>query len=62
MGANPKDFAQVNNCGTSIAAGASCFIGVTFTPSAKGSRSASVSVSDNGGGSPQQVPLAGTGT
>lgn len=61
-GTNPNDFAQVNNCGTSIAAGASCFIGVTFTPSTKGSRSASVSISDNGGGSPQQVQLAGSGT
>ena len=37
-------------------------IGVTFTPSATGARSAAVSVSDNGGGSPQQVTLTGTGT
>lgn len=61
-GTNAGDFAQTNNSGTSVAGGASCFIGVTFTPPTTGSRSASVSISDSGGGSPQQVPLAGTGT
>jgi len=61
-GTNATDFVQVNNCGTSVAAGASCLIGVTFTPTATGARSASVSVSDNGGGSPQTVPVSGTGT
>jgi len=61
-GTNPGDFAQVNNCSTSLAAGASCSIAVTFTPTATGARFADVSVGDNGGGSPQQVPLAGTGT
>jgi hypothetical protein len=45
-----------------VASGASCFIKVKFTPSATGSRSAAVSVSDNGGGSPQKVGLSGTGT
>jgi hypothetical protein len=34
---------------------------VTFTPSATGVRSASVSIADNGGGSPQHVQLKGTG-
>jgi hypothetical protein len=61
-GANAADFTQTNTCGTSVASGASCFIKVKFTPAAKGARSASVSVSDNGGGSPQKVALAGTGT
>ncbi len=61
-GTNGSDFGLTTTCGSSVAAGASCFITVTFTPSAKGSRSASVSVSDNGGGSPQKVNLAGTGT
>jgi hypothetical protein len=61
-GANRADFAETNTCGSGVAAGASCFITVTFTPSAKGGRSASVTVTDNGGGSPQNVTLAGTGT
>jgi len=62
VGASPEDFNQVNNCGTSVATGASCSIGVNFTPSVAGSRSASLSVSDDGGGSPQTAGLAGTGT
>jgi hypothetical protein len=61
-GTNSKDFAETNTCGKSVKAGASCGITVTFTPSAKGKRTASVSVKDNGGGSPQTVALSGTGT
>lgn len=61
-GTNAGDFAETNTCGTRVAAGASCFITVTFTPSAKGLRSASVTVTDNGGGSPQKVGVTGTGT
>ena len=61
-GTSAADFAQTNTCGSSVAAGASCFIKVTFTPSATGSRTAAVSIGDNGGGSPQKVSLAGTGT
>ena len=61
-GTNASDFAETNTCGTSVAAGASCSITVTFTPSATGSRSATLSVTDNGGASPQKVSVAGTGT
>ena len=39
----------------------SCTITVIFQPSQSGSRSADVSITDNGGGSPQQVSLSGTG-
>jgi hypothetical protein len=35
---------------------------VVFDPTANGARSASLSVTDNGGGSPQTVALSGTGT
>jgi hypothetical protein len=61
-GQDPGDFSQTNNCGSSVPAGGSCTIQVTFTPQVKGKRSASLQVSDNGGGSPQRVPLTGTGT
>lgn len=61
-GADAADFHQTHTCGTSVASGASCFIKVTFKPSATGSRTAAVSISDNGGGSPQKVNLTGTGT
>jgi hypothetical protein len=60
-GADPGDFSQVNNCGTGIGGHSSCTITVTFTPTQQGARSADVSVSDDGGGSPQQVSLSGTG-
>jgi hypothetical protein len=61
-GINAGDFAETNTCGKSVASGASCFIKVTFKPLAKGTRTAHVSVYDNGGGSPQQAMLIGTGT
>ena len=60
-GTNASDFAQTNNCGTSVAAGANCTISVTFKPSAGGSRSAALAVTDDAAGSPQSVSLAGTG-
>ena len=61
-GTNINDFAQTNTCSTSLAAGAKCTISITFTPSASGSRSASLTVVDNAVGSPQTVSLSGTGT
>jgi len=61
-GADPGDFSQTNSCGTSLAAGKSCSIMVKFKPTATGARAAAVSVSDNGGGSPQKAGLSGTGT
>jgi hypothetical protein len=61
-GANSSEFAQNNNCGSSVAAGANCTIVVLFTPSATGARSAALSVSDNATGSPQSVSLSGTGS
>jgi hypothetical protein len=61
-GTNASNFAQTNNCAASVAAGSNCTISVTFTPSASGSRTASVSITDNASGSPQTVSLSGTGT
>jgi hypothetical protein len=63
-GTNAGDFAQTNTCPISpstLAANANCTINVTFSPTAPGSRSASVSITDNAGGSPQSVTLSGTG-
>ena len=61
-GTNSGDFPETSTCGSSLAAGAACLIKVQFKPSATGARSASVSITDNAAGSPQQVPLSGTGT
>jgi hypothetical protein len=61
-GVNAGDFSESDNCFSSLPAGASCSIGLKFTPTATGSRSASLSVTDTGGGSPQTVTLSGNGT
>jgi beta-glucosidase len=64
-GTNPGDFALstgTNACGTTLAAGASCSIDVTFTPAAIASYSATLSVADNAAGAPQTTALSGTGT
>jgi len=60
-GANPGDFAETSTCGASVAAGGNCTIAVTFTPSSTGTRSASVTITDDAGNSPQTISLTGTG-
>jgi hypothetical protein len=53
------DFAEKDNCGSSLAAGTSCTINVTFTPTAGGSRTATLTISDSATDSPQTVSLTG---
>jgi len=63
-GTNPTDFATTtgsNPCGSTLAAGASCNIYVTFTPASAASFSATLSLADNATGSPQTVALSGSG-
>ncbi|HMD17376.1 MAG TPA: choice-of-anchor D domain-containing protein [Terriglobales bacterium] len=60
-GTNAGDFAQTNNCPASLAPGKKCTISVTFAPSQIGSRSASLTLTDNAADSPQNVPLTGKG-
>ena len=55
------DFAQANTCGSSIAAGASCTVSVTFRPTASGTRTGNLTVTSNAGNSPTTVALTGTG-
>jgi hypothetical protein len=47
--------------GGSVASQASCTINVTFTPTAVGARSGTLTITDNGVNSPQTIALAGTG-
>jgi hypothetical protein len=61
-GKDRRDFDEHDDCHGRVGAGGSCSIRVTFTPMKLGPRTAEVSVSDDGGGSPQVVPLSGTGT
>jgi Protein of unknown function (DUF1573) len=61
-GAHPGDY-QVDGsaCPSSLAATDSCIIAVTFTPTAKGTRAANVTVIDNAKIDKQTVPLSGKG-
>jgi hypothetical protein len=61
IGTDTGDFAGVNNCGTSLAVGASCTVAVTFTPTVAGSRTGTLSFVDDASGSPHTVALAGSG-
>ena len=61
IGANSGDFAQTNNCGTSVPPGTGCSITITFTPVAKGNRSATVNIVDSAPDSPQSLSLTGVG-
>ncbi|TMF56696.1 MAG: choice-of-anchor D domain-containing protein, partial [Chloroflexi bacterium] len=54
------DFVMVNNCGRTLAAGASCTITVRFLPQAPGARSGVVTITDSVG--TQRITLSGVGT
>jgi hypothetical protein len=60
-GTNSGDFSQTNTCGSSVSAGGNCTISVSFTPSASGTRTAALSITDDAENSPQTVNLTGTG-
>ena len=51
-----------NSCGNSVGAGASCTVGVTFTPSLASGESATLVFTDTDTSSPQTAALTGTGT
>jgi hypothetical protein len=61
-GPNVGDFTMASSCNGPYAANASCAINVTFSPQADGVRSASIAIADDVPGSPQFVPLTGTGS
>jgi hypothetical protein len=56
------NFSETNNCGSSLAAGLSCTITVTFKPTAPNTRTGGITITDNATGSPQSVVLTGIGT
>jgi hypothetical protein len=62
-GTNPADFQIVyNNCaGVTLNQNQYCYAEVAFTPTATGSRSATVTATDNGVGGSQSATLTGTG-
>jgi hypothetical protein len=54
--------ASTKPCGSTLAAGKSCTIDVTFTPTQVGARTGTLTLTDNSPSSPQTVALSGTGT
>jgi hypothetical protein len=50
-----------NTCGTNIAAGARCAVGVSFSPVASGAATGTLTFTDSAGNIPQVVSLKGTG-
>jgi Ca2+-binding RTX toxin-like protein len=63
-GANPGDFTRGGTCNapSSIAAGGSCTITLSFSPTATGARSASLTITTNAAGSPHTISVSGNGT
>ncbi len=60
-GTNAGDFAQRDNCGSSVAAGGNCTISVTFFPRSTATETATITITDNANQSPQTIALTGTG-
>jgi hypothetical protein len=62
-GTNASDFGKsTDTCtGATVIPNGSCGVSVAFTPSASGSRTATLSINDNAANSPQSVSLSGTG-
>jgi len=60
-GTNPTSWAQMNNCPSSLAVSASCTVLASFAPTASGSKSATLVITDNASPATQSVALSGTG-
>jgi hypothetical protein len=60
-GADAANFTELDTCNSPVEAGGNCTIAILFTPSALGPRTASLTITDNASGSPQSVPVSGTG-
>ena len=54
-------YAESDNCPATLQPKKSCTISVTFQPTAKKSRTASVMIDNNAQNSPQSISLSGTG-
>ena len=61
VSSSAAEFPIIGNSCSTVPAGGSCNVTVAFKPPAGGARSGSVTVTSNGAGSPQTIPLFGTG-
>lgn len=55
------DFAAAADCGATLAAGASCTVDVTFTPTAAGFRTGTLTIGSDAPNAPHEVALGGFG-
>lgn len=55
------DFDQANNCRYALAPDARCEVSITFKPRVTGPLTGWLTFTDNAPGSPEMIPLAGTG-
>ena len=60
-GTDSSQFFSQSNCGSSLHAGASCVVGVSFRPRSRGPQSATLTIQDSAPG-PQLIALSGTGS
>ncbi len=56
------DFAETNDCPAKLTVGKNCTINVTFTPTATGTRTGTLSIKDSALTSVQKITLTGSGT
>ena len=63
-GADPLDFTEVGDgcSGLTLAPGTSCTMDINFSPTATGTRTGALIITDNAPDSPQTAPVTGTGT
>ena len=59
--ASPPVFAVKSECAQTLAPGKTCSVSVTFTPTDTTPQIGSLKIYDNVTGSPQSVPISGTG-
>lgn len=57
----PSDFVPTSLCPSSLPSGQSCLISVVFNPGSMGAKSGYLVIASDGGGSPDSIPLTGTG-
>jgi FG-GAP-like repeat/Abnormal spindle-like microcephaly-assoc'd, ASPM-SPD-2-Hydin len=60
-GANPADFSFTTTCPAGLPPTQQCQINTVFTPTAAGTRTAMVTITDSAAGSPHTISLSGTG-
>ncbi len=60
-GTNAAEFSQTNTCSAPVVAGKTCTVSVSFAPAASGTRTASLSLTDNAPDSPELLAVSGVG-